>query len=95
MGSWTEGYDRGTCSEEAERKKRWLDTIRTVSGEKEGEEEAKERGQEKEHSTGNYNCAYEYILSSAVLFWVHYLPSCTLHFFTHSLSENSVLCIGM
>jgi hypothetical protein len=27
--------------------------------------------------------------------WVHYSPSCTLHFFTRSLSENSVLCFGM
>lgn len=27
--------------------------------------------------------------------WVHYSPSCTLHFFTHSLSKKSVLCFGM
>ena len=68
MGSWTEGYDRGTGSEEAERKKRWLDTIRTVSGEKKGEEESKEGSQKRELSAGNYNCACEYIFSSAVLF---------------------------
>ena len=96
VGSWTEGYGRGTGSEEAERKKMWLDTIWTVCGEKEGEEEAKERSQEREHSAGNYSYACEYILSSAVLcLWVHYSPPWTVHFFTDSLSENSVLCFGM